>query len=248
MSTKLHEILAVENGLEKTAKKLILSSKKQFDKENLFLGQTKTLEMFDESLAHLNAIEHQKLETTVDDNLDYALKAVSKYWDSVVQKDLANQIAKADVVVDGTVILSDVPSTTLLGLESKISELRTLFEAIPTLAPGINWIRNEADPEGIFRTSEGISQFKTEKDIDFRVLYEATTEHPAQVAQMNVVKNVGKYTTNKTSGMYTAHRKAKVLSNLDTLLSAVKKARQRANNAIIEKRNIGENLINFILD
>jgi len=247
MTTKLHEILAVEGGLEKTAKKLVLSSKKQFDKENLFNGQVRTLVMFDSNQAHLNTTETIKLETTVDENLDYALKAVGKHWDAVLQKDLANQIAKADIVIDGVTLAKDVPATTLLGLESKLTELRSLFEAMPTLAPGISWVRNEADKEGIFSSRDPVTQFKTEKDIDFRILYEATKEHPAQVAEMNVVKNVGKYLTSKTSGMLTPHRKAKILARLETLQSGIKKARQRANNAIVENRQISKDLINFII-
>lgn len=248
MTTKLHEVLAVENGLESTSKKLVNSSKKQFSKENLFLGTIKTLEMFDASQVHLNTTEHLKLETTVDENLSYALKSVSKYWDSVLQKDSANQIAKADIVVEGKTISKDVPATTLLGLENKLAGLRDLFEAIPTLAPGISWIRNENDIPGVYTTQRDVETFKTANDIDFRVLYEATKEHPAQVKEMKVVKNIGKYIIKRTSGMYTAHRKAKVLENLDILISAVKKARQRANNAVVENKQIGEDLMSFILN
>ncbi len=248
MGTKLHEILAVEGGLEKTAKKLLLSSKKQFDKENLFTGQTKRLEMFDVDMERLNVTETQKIETTVDENLDYALNAVSKHWDSVIQKDGANQKAVADVVVNDKVIAKDIPATTLLGLESKLTELRGLFEAIPTLAPGITWVDSSADKQGIYVIKDPVVQFKTEKDVDFRVLYEATKEHPAQITQFNIVKNVGKFITEKKSGMYSAHRKAKVLENLDTLLRAVKKARQRANNVDVDtNQKIGSALTDFIL-
>lgn len=247
MTTKLYEILAVEGGLENTSKKLVASSKKQFSKENLFLGSTKTLEMFDSDSNHLNTTENLKLETTVDENLKYALKSVSKYWDSVIQKDSANQTAKADIKVGDTIITKDVPATTLLGLENKLASLRDLFEAIPTLAPGITWIRNEGDIPGVYTANENVTTFKTANDIDFRVLYEATKEHPAQISEMKAVKNIGKYVTKRTSGMYTAHQKAKVLENLDTLLRAVKKARQRANSAVVENKQIGDVLIDFIL-
>ena len=247
MTTKLHEILSIEGMLDKTAKKLVQSSKKQFGKENLFNGQTRKLEMFDEKDARLNVSETMKLETTVDKNLNYALKAVSKYWDAVVQKDAANQEAKADVTVGGAVILKDVPSTTLLGLETKVSELRSLFESIPTLPTGINWERNEADEPGIYRTREDVKQAKTENDVGFRVLYEATKEHPAQIEKFKVVNTIGMYSTSRVSSMYTAHFKAKMLENIDTLIAAIKKARQRANTVNIDTtKHIGDSLINFI--
>lgn len=247
--TKLHEILAVEGMLDKTAKKLVLSSKKQLDKENLFMGQTRKLEMFAEKDARLNTVETMKLETTVDENLNYALDAVAKYWDAVIQKDSANQEAKADVVIDGKTILTDVPATTLLGLESKLTELRSLFEAIPTLPTGINWERNEADEPGIFRTREDVKQAKTENDVGFRVLYEATKEHPAQIEKFKVVNDVGMYSTSRLSGMYTAHNKAKKLENTDIALRAIKTARQRANTVVINKnKKIGKDLITFIME
>lgn len=248
MGTKLHEILAVEGMLDKTAKKLVLSSKKQFDKENLFMGQTKKLEMFDANDARLNTSETMKIETTVDKNLDYALKAVTKYWDAVLQKDSANQRANADIKVADEVILENVPATTLLGLESKLGELRMLFEEIPTLAPGINWERNEADEPGIYRTRDDVKQAKTENDIGFRVLYEATKEHPAQIEKFKTVNTIGMYSTSRISGMYSAHKKAKTLENIDTLLAAIKKARQRANTVEINKdEHIGKALIDFIM-
>ena len=189
-----------------------------------------------------------ELESTVDENLEYALASVAKYWDSVVQKDDANQRAVADVIVDGKVILKDVPSTTLLGLESKLTELRSLYEAIPTLATGIAWVRNEADKPGVFSTREDVKQAKTENDVGFRVLYEATKEHPAQIEKFKVVNTVGMYSTTKTSGMYTAHKKAKVLANVDLILAAVKKARNRANTVEVDTNlAVGKPIIDFIM-
>ena len=51
---KLHELLAVEGGLEKTAKKLIAESKRTLDKPNLFSGSLRKLEMFDAAQENLN--------------------------------------------------------------------------------------------------------------------------------------------------------------------------------------------------
>jgi len=246
-NTKLHEILAVENGVAKTSKKLVLESKKVFDKEHLFSGSLRSLDMFDSNESHLNTTDFVQLETTVDENLDYSLNAVAQYWDAVVQKDVANQNANADVVYNGKIILENIPSTTLLGLESKLSELRNLLESIPTLPPGIVWEDAEGEKKGVFKAKDSFTQFKTEKDIDFRVLYEATKEHPAQIKEFNVTKNVGKYTTTKWSGMVTPYKKAELLTNLENLISSIKKARQRANNTIVEDKHIGKDLINFIM-
>jgi len=245
--SKLHEILAVEGGLEKTAKKLVAESKKTFSKANLFSGSLRKLEMIEAADEHLESEEFIKLETTVDDNLKYSLSAVARYWDAVLQKDCANQIAKADIIaMNGDIIAKDIPVTTLLGLESKLGDLRTLFEAIPTLSPGIIWESDENNRDGVFKAKKEVVQLKDKKDIDFRVLYEATKEHPAQIREFNTTKIVGKYITTMWSGMITPKRKASLLFNLEEILASVKQARQRANNAYLADKTIGADLINFI--
>lgn len=243
---KLHEILAVENGLAVTAKKLATESIKTFGKDNLFSGHTTILEMFDDSQSHLNTTETTIIDTTVDENLEYLNSALTEYWDVVLQKESANQEAKANLVVDDVTIAENLPATYLLGLETKIAELRKVYEAIPTLPPGKDWQRDTTERIGIFRDVHDEIRFKTEKDVEFKIAAEATKEHPAQVVQLTKNNNVGKYTTRKKSGMITPLEKAMRLKRLDMLLRSVKKARQRANNVEVKKQFIGEALLNYI--
>ena len=244
---KLHEILAVEKSLEVVAKKLSAETARTFEKDNLFLGFVKSLEMFTEENAKLNTTDVQNLETTVDENINYIVKPLAKYWDNVLAKDLTNQQARADVVVDGAVLVVDVPATFLLGMETKLNELRKVYEHIPTLAPGIKWISDAANAKaGVFMTSDDIVSFKTQKERGFAVAYEATKEHPAQVSTEEKIVSVGKYSTVRYSGMLTPVEKARRLENIDTLIGAVKKARMRANNIEVVRDNVGKVLIDFI--
>jgi hypothetical protein len=243
---KLHEILAVEQSLEKAAKKLAEESKKTFNKENLFKGHTRRLEYFDENNARLNTTENVKLETTVDENLDYVMQPLAKHWDAVYQKDQTNQQAKADILIGNDVLAKDIPATFLLGLESKLGKLRELYEAIPTLPPGIKWKQDDNQRQGVFIAEDDIVQFKSEKDIEFKVAYEATKEHPAQVKELQKTINIGKYTTTHWCAMLTPLNKANRLAKIDELLNAVKKARQRANNTQIVDGHIGITLLNYI--
>lgn len=244
---QLHEVLAVEDSLKKVANKLTLESKKTLNKDNLFMGQTRSLKMFDQDLEHLNTTTHLKLETTVSENLDYTLKAIAKYWDAVAQKDKANQVATADVIVDSVLILKDVPATTLLGLETKLNELRPLLEAIPTLPPGIEWIENpDAEKANVYKTKVPIIQQKSEKEIEAKVLYAATKEHPAQVKEYTVNKVVGNYETVQQCGMVSSHTKAILISRLESMQNAVKQARQRANTAKVEPVKVAGNIFDYI--
>lgn len=247
MTAKLHEILAVEKSVESVAKKLKDESLRTFNKDNLFIGQVKEYRPFDESQAHLATSDSIKMETTVDENIDYTANAIAKYWDVVLQKDATNQKAKADIVVDGKVLAENVPVTFLLGLETKLGNLRDLYTSIPTLAPGYNWIKDEANEKaGVFKMAEPAKQFKSEKTIDYKVIVEPTQHQKAEIREVSKTDYIGEYSVIKWCGMYTPHDKARKLENLDKLLVAVRKARMRANDQKIEKRTIGNTLFDFI--
>jgi len=245
--SKLHEVLAVERDLENASKKVIVESMKTLNKENLFSGAIKQYKPFSEDDTHLATTEHLKLETTVDENLDYTTQVVAKHWDCVLQKDLANQEAVADLVVDGNVIASNLPATFLLGLETKLNSIRKLFEALPTLAPGIHWDRDEGnEKEGVFTTRNPIETIKTENVVQWKEISPATPQHPAQLKEVKAINNVGKYQMTKESGMLRPVDKAARLERIDVLLRAVKKARAQANCVAVGNETVGKALFDFI--
>lgn len=246
MTGKLHETLAVETELGNIDKKLRAESIGTFKKESLFQGQIRHLTMKADDQQHNNTVERQELTSTIDENLDYLFPHIAAHWDVVAQKDATNQKAVGDIVINGNTLIVGLASTTLLGLETKLSELRKVFEAIPTLAPGVSWIEDEQNRDGVYVTEHEEKSFKTEKDMQFKEASPATKEHPAQVAQLQTTTNVGEYAVTKWSGMYSPKRKAEVLDRLDVLRNAVKKARMRANNTEVVDMKIGETLLNFI--
>lgn len=246
MATKLHEILAVENDLEKVATNVIEEAKNTFNKKaNLFQGQVKTAEMFDDDVA-TPAPEVIKLEETVPSKLRYVGRAVARWLDVVLQKESTNQKAVADLVVDGRVLATAVPATFLLGLENKVKRLRDMYMSIPTLQPGIRWNPAPDEGEDIFAAEDPIERFITSKQIKSTVLYEATKEHPAQIDKWTEDVKIGRYLVYPTSGMITPARKAEILDRLDRLGQAAKAARMRANAAEVEKVTIGQTLVDFI--
>lgn len=245
---KLHENLAVEKTLQTTANKLIGESIKTLGKENLFQGMVKNFEYFDSNLAEQSTSDVVKLESTVDENIDYIVPHVADWYDAVLQKDLTNQTAKGDIILPcGKVLAESVPATFLLGLESKLTALREVYMRIPTLAPGIPWATDASNEKAnVFHTPTPSKTFKTEKILDFQVVVEPTEHHPAQIKEVMKVSNVGSYLTTKTSGMMPPAEKARRIDNLDTLLVAVRKARTRANSATLISGHIGKTLLDFI--
>lgn len=247
--TKLHEVLAVEGDKEGIAKKIVNETGNVFrNKHNLFLGGTKTLKMDQagHESAEAAAAEVNEVVTTVNERLAYTRGAVEQWFDVVLTKEITNQSAKADLVVDGQVIVADAPATFLLGLEAKLKALRAVYDEIPTLAPGIIWEKDEVAGRGIYRSKNPDVRAKTAKVPQFKVLYDATDKHPAQIERWNEEVVVGKFVTTAQSAMMPASQKAELLARMDKLIQATKQARMRANNVDIVDSKVGENLFNYI--
>lgn len=246
MSTKLHEILAVENDLEKVAQNIVGEAKVTFNKKaSLFNGSVRTAQMFD-SDAPIPATEVIKLEETVPSKLQYVGKAVARWLDVVLQKELTNQTATADLIVDGKVMADELPATFLLGLETKMKRLRDMYVELPTLQPGVVWVDAPDEGEGVYRTDVPQERFITAKTTVSKVLYEATDKHPAQIDKWTEDVKVGKYLLQGVSGMITSAQKAEILGRIDTLLQAAKSARMRANSTEVIKGKIGKTLMDYI--
>ena len=244
---KMHELLAVEADLNKTSAKMLEEAKITFEKKpDHFQGQVRTTTYLKEDRSGENTQDQKAMVTTVDDKLDYALGHFGRYLDAVLQKEKTNQTANADLVVGGTVIGAGLPSVFLLGLESKLTDLRGVLLATPTLNPGIVWNADPSKGDGVF-VSAPQEQLKTEKVEEFLTVAPATDKHPAQVTKVTKDVNVAKITTLLQNGMWTSARKAKVLDNLDELIMAAKKARMRANLADVQGGNIADELIKALM-
>jgi len=210
------------------------------------MGSQRRLEMFDENAPTHGEEDHIEMTTTASRRLDYQNGFVIRYFDAVLQKETTNQTAKTDLIVDGVVIAKAVPTTFLLGLETKLKELRATYDDIPTLAPGIKWEKDALKGNDVYQTANPEIRFKTEKIFKVQVLYDATKEHPAQVEKIPETKDVGRYTRTIWSGMMSPAEKSRLLGRIDTLLRAVKKARQRANSTDVVKTTIGQKLFEYI--
>lgn len=244
--SKLHEILAVESDLQNTAFKIMDEAKKTFSgRPAHFFGYHKKLDNYDES-APETPEEHQAMVTTVQDKLDYMKEHVTRYFDVVAQKDVTNQKACADVIVDGDTLLEKVPATFLLGMETKLKKLRDVYDAIPTLPPGVIWEADISQGPNIFRTKYPEKKFKTAKTFQHKVLYDATDKHPAQIERWEEDVPVGMYITERWSGMISPAQKSVLLGRIDKLLRAVKKARMRANTEEVEDLNVGDKIFGYI--
>lgn len=246
---KLHEVLAVESGLQTTAKKINAETIRTFEKKDEhFLGMTSRTEHFAEDDKKLDLVETKQMVTTVLDKLIYNTLPNVKAFDAYLQKEATNQKAVADLVVDDKTLATNVPGTVLLGLETKLVDLRAVYEAIPTLAPGPTWEldRTVRDKGGVYKEAIPSVSFRTRKTVKPIVMSPATEHHPAQIQAVTEDVPIAKITKQQSSGMITPSQKSDLLEKIDKLLRGVKRARQRANATEVVPGKIGAVIFDFI--
>jgi hypothetical protein len=246
---KLHEILAVGGDAVTTANKVNEEAIGTFTKKpDHFLRSVTSVEHLSDDERNLDTTEHKDMVTTVFEKLRYLIRSNARAHDITLSKEATNQKAMADIEIDGKTIASNVPATFLLGLENKLAELRKVYEAMPTLAPGPEWL---LDPTlrsggGVYRSVHPDQRFRTRKSVRPIILVPATQHHPAQVTTVNEDPAVAKVTVQTWSGMISSAQKSDLLGRVDQLRQAVKRARQRANNVEVDNRKIGEAMFEFI--
>lgn len=243
----LHELLAVEGDLDGAHKKIIDETKVTFTKKaDRFMGQHRKYLPFTDHDGISFPEDYKQIDTTVLDKLEYMEKTEIRYFNAMLQKESTNQVATADLVIDGTTIATGLPATFLLGMETRLKHLRSVYEAIPTLQPGVKWTKDESVGKGVYATEKPVETLKTETVVKPVVLYAATKEHPAQVKEMSEVVNIGKYVTTTWSGMISPADKSILLERIDKTIRAFKQARQRANMTEVIKRDIGKEIFAYI--
>lgn len=246
---KLFEILTVEADVENKVKTIMQEAMTTFQKRSEhFVGSIRTLKMFDDGRQNEEAgfEERKDLVTTVQKKLDYTWESIIKYYDVIAQKEVGNQNTHADVIIDGKTLLTGMPATLLLGLESRLKKVREMYLTIPTLAPGTEWVPDESIGEGVFRAKFPEIRHRTEKTVEHKIIVQPTKEHPAQVEKWTSSVPVGNFTTDRWCGMISPAKKSQLLDRIDTLIEAVKQARQRANEVQLENVKVGEIIKNFI--
>lgn len=249
---RLHEILAVESSKKTLLAKLFDETKAKFGKSEFFQGFVRTLKMINDSPENAaierSTADSRSLPTTVHETLAYVLQFFGEYEDIQIQKNATNQVAVADLMYKGEVLLTNLPVDQLLGLEDRFSNLRKTVELMPTLAASKEWLPNEDTGRlGEWKTKTSDITIKTEKIIDAKVLYPATDKHPAQIKEYSKDVPVGELTQLNFCGAATSKQKAEVLAIIDTLINEARQARMRANTTEVVNRRIGEVLVKLIM-
>lgn len=193
--------------------------------------------------AQIPPSESQPVQLRALDALEQFGEAMSDIINTVGTREVTNMVAKADVVLDGKVLIKDAPPTFLLFLEAKLRDTRTFVEKMLELDPAQTWTFDAG--QGVYK-SEKIIKHTTAKVQDTVVVVQATDKFPAQVK--DVVKDVvvGHWETTQLSGGIPRSDKEAILRRITRLEEAVKIAREQANTAEVVSVEVGQSLMDHL--
>lgn len=241
--TKLNQIIAIEKGVKNKATRVETDLYHSLEKKQLFSGLARTYTPRDEEDGDQLPSESVFVQVKSEKVIEQLSEAITRVMDVTATKDWANTLTRADVKVDGRVVVPDVPVTTLMFLEKELEKLAAFVGRIPVLDPTLTWHYDTA--RGVY-ASEPVRTVRTKKVPRNHVLYEATTEHPAQVQMFTEDVIVGTWEKVEFSGALPADRVAAISSRIDKLRTAVKFAREEANGIDVNDVLIGENVLDYL--
>lgn len=244
MASKLNQIIAVASGKKTKSKDAVTEVYHKLQKATLFDGISRNYHPDDEDGERFPS-ENKNVQYKVRNAIDEAKAAWAELFDVTATQEWANCEARADVVVGGQVLLSQVPVTYLLFLEKQCVDLQTFVTKLPTLDPAETWQWNSnAD---CYSSAEHRTT-KSEKVMQNHIKYEATDKHPAQVETFTRDKKVGEWATVKFSGAIPQTLKNSFLGKIAQVIDAVKCAREQANSIEVKNVEVAKPLLTYLFD
>lgn len=242
---KLNQVVATEKQTKEAVNKQTVPLFHAAKNPALFAGVTKTYEPLNEDGEQLPD-DSTRVQFTVPEVLENFAKATTKLVDSQLTKETANTEAFADVTVNGSVLIAQAPVSFLLQFEKQLSqEVRGLIASLPTLDPAQEWAEQTSERAGVF-TTDVVKRHRTKKTELPVVLYQATDKFPAQTQMITEDKLVGYWNEKRFSGAISGQRKQELLDKVDTLIAAVKYAREAANSRDAESKTVGAEVFGFL--
>ncbi|WP_437618986.1 DUF7873 family protein [Sorangium sp. So ce1151] len=239
---RLNQIIAIEKGVKARSHQRLTEAHHALQKPALLSGISRTYRSKDEEGEQLPP-EATRVQVKAEDIIRSTVDILGELFDVTATKDYTNCKARADVVVDGKVLLTGAPVTYLLFLEKQLVDLQTFIKKLPVLDASESWT---FDPSADSWATEPVQTARTKKIPRNHVKAEATDKHPAQVEVYHEDIVVGYWKTVKFSGALPARRINELLDRVEKLQRAVKFAREEANNQTAEEQKVGAAVLGFI--
>jgi hypothetical protein len=239
---KLNQIIAVEKGVKSKSFQDLTEAHHAVQKPTLLSGLSRVYQPKDEEGEQLPP-ESTKVQIKSEEILRDTAATLTRLFDVTATKDWANCHAKADVTVDGQVLLRDVPVSYLLFLEKQLTDLNTFMKKLPVLDAAESWTFDAS--ADCYRT-DAVRTIRTKKVPRNHVKAEATEHHPAQVEVYYEDIPVGYWSTTKFSGSLPARRVHELITRVEKLQAAVKFAREEANGTEVTDQRVGDAVFGYL--
>lgn len=239
---KLNQVIAIEKGEKSRTNTAINEAYKKIQKATGFSGLSRTYQPLDEEGETLPP-ESTRVQLRAQEIIDETVHAWIDLVDITATKEVANGTAKADVVVDGVVVVKQAPVTLLLFLEKQLVDLHTFISKLPVLSQEQEW-RYDAGVDAY--ATMPVRTIRSKKVPRVLLVHEATKEHPAQTSVWQEDVKVGEWTKIEYSGALPQQRITQLLARVDALKKAVQFAREEANNIQVTNVNVGKSLFDFV--
>jgi hypothetical protein len=239
---KLCEIIAVVSGKKGEVEKAVTEAYHKFQKGDLFDGLSRTYRPRTEDGEQLPS-ESKQPQLRVTDLITEACMRWGELFDLTLTLDAGNCIARADVEVDGKVVVKDIPVSTLLFLEKQLANIHAFVSKLPTPDPAEVWSYNDQQDMLTTNVRQTARTKKVQKPL---VLFPATKEHPAQTQLITEDVIAGDWSQTLFTTRIPAQQKNDMLARVGKLQDAVKVARERANGIEVERRRAAEAVLGFV--
>ena len=239
---KLNQIIAIEKGVKNDSYKKLTEAHKRLQKPALLPGLSRTYRPRDDEGEQLPP-ESTRVQLRAEQTIQETGQVLTELFNITATKDFGNCEARADVMVDGKVVLEQVPVTYLLFLEKQLVDLKTFILKLPVLDQSELWTYDQA--QDCWATSP-VETTRNKKIKRNHLIAEATTKHPAQVQVYDEDVVVGYWKTLKYSGALPAARVNELLTRVEKLAQAVKFAREEANSTEVKRVRTGEAFFGYL--
>ncbi len=241
-STQLAQIVAIVDGVKTRTDKALTTVYHQIQKPAPFNGIARVYRPRDDEGESLPP-ESTPVQVRTQDLIRDVSAAIGRMLDVVATQEWANTTARADLVVDGQVLLKNVPVTYLLWLEKQVVKLRTFISKLPVLDVGEEW---EYDPHARAFATAPTETTRSKKVPRNHILAEATPAHPAQVQIFTEDIVAGYWKTVKYSGALPAAQVFDLTARVERLLDAVRIARESANFIPVTDITAGDPILTYL--
>ncbi len=241
--SRLSQVIAVEKQVKSRVNSEGAELHKLNQKPDLFNGMSRTYERRSEDGEDLPS-EQKLVQYRAQENLAQWSRMWGELLDVVATKDWGNTRAKADLVVEGQILVKDAPVTYLIWLEKQLEDFRTFVDKLPVLDPSKAWRSDQATGLNI---TEPVRTARHKKVPRVLMKVEATEHHPAQAEIVHDDVLVGYWSQLHMSGALPDPRRRLLLQRVDALRKAVKEAREEANSVKVDPIEVGSAISKWLL-